>query len=467
MDRKKVPIGLVSSVSPSLCGKINEFLVRLGFTNINKCGWDDLVGANMDHFIQVFVIPVSQKNLLRRKIKPGFDIIRKMPVLGVIQDSDKNFDIDFLKYFNEFLYWPCTENEFEMRLEHLYNRFRVAPELTGDAKYLEDFIELNMVGWSPPFVQVLKQIKKIARCDAPVLIEGDTGTGKEMAARAIHYISRRRDFPFIPVNCGAIPDNLLENELFGHEKGAYTDAQCAQRGLLCQADKGTIFLDEVEAFSPKGQLVLLRFLEDLIFKPLGSEQSRQADVRIISASNRKLSSLVSQGVFRRDLFYRLDILSIELPPLSQRTGDIELLVEHFLNLYRMQYNQPNKYLHPDTLYWMEGYNWPGNVRELENMIHREFLLADGNGISMDPKTSKPEDRRKNLIDRRQNLYLAHSFNEAKKRIIDQFEKKYLTCLIRESNGNVTWAAKRAGKERRTLGKLLKKHNISKDGSISS
>lgn len=335
------------------------------------------------------------------------------------------------------------------------------------ANLLEDFIELNMVGKSPPFVHVLKQIKKIAHCDAPVLIEGDTGTGKEMAARAIHYMSRRRDFPFIPVNCGAIPDNLLENELFGHEKGAYTDAQCAQRGLVCQADGGTIFLDEVEAFSPKGQFVLLRFLEDQKFKPLGCERSRQADVRIVSASNAKLLNLVSQKKFRRDLFYRMDIMSIELPPLSRRTGDIELLAGHFINKYRLQYNQPDKYLHPETLCWMKKYRWPGNVRELENMIHREFLLAERPDIRVNPNIKPSKDRRKNTLDRRQDHFFYCSFNEAKKKVVDQFEKNYLTWLIKESDGNVTWAAKFAEKERRTLGKLLKKHNISKDGSINT
>jgi transcriptional regulator with PAS, ATPase and Fis domain len=335
----------------------------------------------------------------------------------------------------------------------------------GLAKRLEDFVDLNMVGASPPFVHVLKHIKKIARCDAAVLIEGETGTGKEMAARAIHYLSDRRGFPFIPVNCGAIPDNLLENELFGHERGAYTDAKNAQDGLVWQADRGTIFFDEVETFSPKGQFVLLRFLEDLIFKPLGSEKLRKADVRIMAASNTKLRDLVNQGAFRKDLFYRLDIMSIELPQLSRRTGDIELLAEYFLNKYRLQYNQPDKKLSPEMKQWMISYSWPGNVRELENFIHREFLYEDGPVINICQRISQPEERRINGPDRRQKLFLDCSLSEAKKKMIDQFEKKYLTRLIREVDGNVTKAAKLAGKERRTLGKLLKKHNIRKDGTI--
>ena len=456
-----MPIVLVSTFSPAFCGKFNKILVRLGYTDIDTFGWDDLLKANKDHLNKVFVIPLSHKNASRQKMQLAFKRIRKMPVLGVIQVHEKNFDIDILIYCNEILCWPCSENEFALRLNRLCAMGGMIPDSTSDTKLLEDFIDLNLVGNSPPFLHVLKRIKKIAYCDAPVLIEGETGTGKEMAARAIHYMSVRRDFPFIPVNCGAIPDNLLENELFGHEKGAYTDAKWARRGIIDQADRGTIFFDEIEAFSPKGQFVLLRFLEDQIFKPLGSEQPRQANVRILSASNTNLLEMVSQEKFRRDLLYRLDIMSIELPPLSQREGDIELLAEHFLNKYKLQYNQPDKYLHPEMIRWMKGYSWPGNVRELENMIHREFLLADGPSIEMDQEIIPQKDRRKNMLDRRQNLYLGHRFNEAKKKMIDQFEKKYLTWLIKESNGNVTRAAKRAGKERRALGKLLKKHNIPK------
>ena len=461
MDRKKVPIVIVRSFSPSFCETLNEMLVRIGFTGIETMEWDGLLDADVEDVSKVYVVPVSQENDPGRNLKPGFETIRKMPVLGVIQDHEKNFDIDFLKYCNEILCWPCSDNEFALRLERLCAMGGMTPDVTRDTCLLEDFIDLNLVGSSPPFLHVLKQVKKIARCDAPVLIEGETGTGKEMAARAIHYMSRRRDFPFIPVNCGAIPDNLLENELFGHEKGAYTDAKWAQRGLINQAERGTIFFDEVEAFSPKGQFVLLRFLDDQVFKPLGSEQSRQANVRILSASNTKLLDMVSKGEFRRDLLYRLDILSIEMPPLSQREGDIELLAGHFLNKYRLQYNRPDKYLDPEMIRWMKGHSWPGNVRELENMINREFFLADGPSIKMSQEIIPQKDRRKTILDRRQNLFLGYSFSEAKKKIIDQFEKKYLTWLITESDGNVTRAAKRAGKERRTLGKLLKKHNIPK------
>ncbi|MCJ7603253.1 MAG: sigma-54 dependent transcriptional regulator [Desulfobulbaceae bacterium] len=334
---------------------------------------------------------------------------------------------------------------------------------TKDPKMLEEFIGLNMIGNSPPFLHVLRQIKKIARYEAPVLIEGETGTGKEVAARAIHYLSERRDYPFIPVNCGAIPDNLLENELFGHEKGAFTDAKTGQEGLIRQAEGGTLFLDEVEVFSPKGQIVLLRFLQDQQYRPLGSSLTRRADVRIIAASNVTLSDMTDKGAFRQDLLYRLNIMLLKMPSLSQRTGDIEMLAKHFLDRYKLQYGLPGKVLHPETIQWMLSYHWPGNVRELKNMILRELLLTNGPSIKLKKSDLVYKDRRKNMLfDRRNNLFADVSFNEAKTQIISQFEKKYLEWLINETNGNVTQAAKLAGKERRAFGKLLKKYGIVKD-----
>ena len=461
----KVPIVLVDSASSYFLGESHEILSRSGYTNIEIAGWDNLRCEDIDQCMKVIVIPFDYRSTSSEKIHSVLKRIRKMPVLGVIKTHEKPND-DFLIYCSEFLCWPFSETEFALRIERLLKKYRPERNMADDVKYLEDFVDLNMVGTSPLFVQVLRQIKKIARCDATVLIEGETGTGKEMAARAVHYLSDRRDFPFIPVNCGAIPDNLLENELFGHEKGAYTDAKNAQKGLVWQADRGTIFFDEVETFSPKGQFVLLRFLEDLVFKPLGSEKLRKADVRITAASNEKLQDLVDQGRFRKDLFYRIDIMSIELPPLSQRTGDIELLAEYFLNKYKRQYGQPEKKLSPETIQWMENYNWPGNIRELENLIHRTFLLTDGPIIHMDRTVNRPKDRRINSPDRRQKPFIGYSLSEAKKKMVDQFEKKYLTRLIREADGNVTKAAKLAGKERRTLGKLLKKHNIRKNTVIN-
>ena len=329
----------------------------------------------------------------------------------------------------------------------------------------DEFVGLNLVGRTPVFLASLRKLKKCARFDAPVLIRGETGTGKEMAARAIHYLGERRDHPFIPVDCGAIPDNLLENELFGHERGAYTDARQSQRGLVAQAEGGTLFLDEIDALSNNAQVTLLRFLQSREFRALGSQSTAVADVRVIAASNADLAELVSAGQFRQDFFFRIDVLSFELPPLRQRRDDIELLARHFLEYYTKQYNQAAGSLHPDTLRCMRDYDWPGNVRELENFIHRELLMCD-NGVISNVLLAqlKPSDAAGDSLthsDIALDISLDISMKEAKSRLIQEFERKYLRWLMAKSCGNVTRAAKIAGQERRALGKLLRKHGIDK------
>ena len=328
----------------------------------------------------------------------------------------------------------------------------------SERKMLEEFSSLKLVGRSPTFLQVLNLIKRVAQCDAPVLIQGETGTGKEMAARAIHYLGARRDQPFIPVNCGAIPDNLLENELFGHERGAFTDAKAVQVGLVAQAYGGTLLLDEVEVLSTKGQVALLRFLEDQEYKPLGSKGLKKTDVRIISASNADLQTMVKRGDFRSDLLFRLNVLFVAMPPLRGRPGDIELLATHFIRQCSAKYNAPMKALHPRTLAWMKSHDWPGGVRELENFVHRGFLISDGAVIDLPNNVDENAAQGISSDDAETPPFDTH-FNHAKAKVIVEFEKQYLMWLMAETNGNITRAAKQAGKERRALGKLLRKHGI--------
>lgn len=324
----------------------------------------------------------------------------------------------------------------------------------------------NIIGRSPAFMEMARLILKIGECDAPVLIEGETGTGKELASRAIHYLGSRRDSPFIAVNCGAIPDTLVESELFGHQKGAFTDAKESRSGLITQAYGGTLFLDEIENLSAKGQVTLLRFLQDQHYSPLGSRTDEKADVRIITATNVDLEKLVEKGGFRQDLLFRLKILLLELPPLRERHGDVELLAHHFIRQFSAKYGKPAVLLQSDTASWMNSYAWPGNVRELENLIHREFLLAEGQKISIKckangkRKTNAAEQRKS--LDRRLAQFVNCDFSTAKAAAIEDFEKKYLCNLLSLAHGNVTLAAKMASKERRALGKLLKKHGIVKN-----
>jgi two-component system, NtrC family, response regulator GlrR len=284
----------------------------------------------------------------------------------------------------------------------------------------------------------------VARCDVPVLIEGETGTGKELAARAIHYLSQRRNHPFIPVNCGAIPDNLVENELFGHERGAFTDAKETQIGLIGQAEGGTLFLDEIETLPAKAQAALLRFLQDRQYRPLGAKRSRQADLRVIAASNTDLDKLVSHGAFRQDLMFRLKIMWITLPPLRERAGDALFLAEHFLQQFCIEHELGPITLHPLTRDWIQRHCWPGNVRELENCILRELLLTETDQIQFGGSTP-PRDRRAVTADRRFHNALAGRMR-----------------VLEATGGNVSEAARRAGKERRAFGKLLAKYGIARN-----
>ena len=362
----------------------------------------------------------------------------------------------------EFLIWPCSESELSLRLRRLGERWGIHAEKPADSGLHDEFLGLNLIGRSPAFIEVLKFIKKVACYEAPVFIEGETGTGKEMMARAIHYLGPRHRYPFIPVNCGALPDNLVENELFGHARGAYTDAKQDQPGLIDQANGGTLFLDEIEALSEKGQVALLRFLQDKVFKPLGAKAEKTADVRIIAASNMSLQKMVEAGCFRQDLFFRLNVLSMSLPPLRERGADIEILAEHFMEKYRRIYDLVGKFLKPETLARMKRYDWPGNVRELENAVHRAFLLAEGSVVKVEQEIGGEGERRHHVADRRKQSGFHESFGDAKAKMINDFERRYLCWLMAETGGNVTQAAKRAGKERRALGKLLTKHGINKE-----
>ncbi len=299
---------------------------------------------------------------------------------------------------------------------------------------------------------VSRQIEKIGRNSASVLIEGETGSGKELAARAIHARSDRRDGPFVAVNCGAVPDGLIETELFGHGRGAFTDAKDARAGLVAQAERGTLFLDEADTLSPKAQVSLLRFLQDLRYRPVGTSVEIAADVRIIAATNQDLQQLVDDGQFRSDLRYRVSILYLWVPPLRGRPGDIALLAEHFIRFYSDKYGVSSKRLHPDTLVWLKRYDWPGNVRELENWIHRELLLADGEEIGAAADLAR-------VAAPRAPRAPAGDLRTAKAQALAEFENAYLASVLAESRGNVTVAARLAGKERRTFGKLLKKYGI--------
>lgn len=373
--------------------------------------------------------------------------------LGVFVDSTGPWDRQLLASCREFVGWPCAAEELKYRLERLRARTAILPP-TESAAAGREFIDLNLIGRSPAFLHALATIRKLTCCDVPVLVEGETGTGKELVARAIHYLGPRRDHPFIPINCGAIPETLIESELFGHERGAFTDAREAREGVITQAEGGTLFLDEVDSLPLKAQVTLLRFLQDRQYRPLGASRARMADLRLIAATNSDLNEQIRLGRFRLDLLFRLNVLSLKLPPLRERAGDIRLLAETFLARYTSVYRRPQLKLHPTTIAWMEKQPWLGNVRELESFIQRALLLSDPSAttVRVDPLHTDAETSVSPCA-------LESSFHSAKRHMIHEFEKAFLCRALAEGGGNVTSAAKLAGKERRAFGKLLKKYEI--------
>jgi DNA-binding NtrC family response regulator len=291
-----------------------------------------------------------------------------------------------------------------------------------------------------------------------VLIEGETGTGKELAARAIHYSGPRSAEPFVPINCGAIPENLVESELFGHVRGAFTDAREARSGVVTQAEGGTLFLDEIEALGARAQVALLRFLQDLEYRPVGSSSSRRANVRVLAASNVDLSILARQGSYRQDLLFRLNVLKLELPPLRERGDDVMLLAESFSARYCKRYGMAAMRLDPDTLARLRAYDWPGNVRELENMVHRDLLLNEGERLRLNvPLLDAPVSEDACLVEGDSGSVI--DFRQAKADAIAQFERSYLSRLLAATEGNISMAARLCGQERSRLNKLVRKHGL--------
>jgi DNA-binding NtrC family response regulator len=322
----------------------------------------------------------------------------------------------------------------------------------------EQLARSSLIGQSEAFQRTVRLIHRVATCDATTLIEGETGTGKEVTARAIHYLGARSQCPFIPVNCGALPDGLLESELFGHERGAFTDAKLQRPGLVAQAEGGTLFLDEVETMSPRAQVVLLRFLQDQKYRPVGGRSVATANLRVIAASNAALVELADRGVFRHDLLFRLRILEIRLPPLRERPGDALLLARSFLERLSRVHQRPAKTLHPDTLAWFESYSWPGNVREVESLILREFLLGDGDEIRIHDARG-PGERPPDTSSGEEEVLTSRGFREAKARAVAAFERSYLCQLLARAGGNISLAARISGKDRSALNRLVRKYRL--------
>lgn len=318
----------------------------------------------------------------------------------------------------------------------------------------------NIIGRSPQMQLVIEMARKVAPTDANILLRGESGTGKELLARAIHASSRRAHGPFVPIDCAALPETLLESELFGYEKGAFTGAHKTKRGLLELAHTGTVFLDEIGELPSSLQAKLLRTLQEREFRRLGGERIISVDIRLISSTNRDLEREVAKGRFREDLYFRLKVVEIELPPLRARVGDIPLLAAHFLEKYRSQYQKPVRGLAPEVLEVLQAYSWPGNVRELENTIERAVALAEQEMIQL---SELPD-----YITYRSSASLMDAssgtppLDVIRQKSAEAVQKPYLIQLLRRHKGNVSEVAKEAGTNRKMIYRLAKRFSIDID-----
>ncbi|HJX28248.1 MAG TPA: sigma-54-dependent Fis family transcriptional regulator, partial [Thermoanaerobaculia bacterium] len=325
----------------------------------------------------------------------------------------------------------------------------------------------GIVGQDPRMVEVLKLVAQVADSEATVLIQGESGTGKELVARAIHFNSRRRDKPFLAVNCGALPENLLESELFGHMRGAFTGAVRDHPGWFERAEGGTLLLDEVGELTPPLQVKLLRVLENGEYSRVGSTQIRRADARIVAATNRDLEELAREGRMRRDFLYRLNVVEVRLPPLRERRSDLPLLIRHLIEqqVSRHGRHRGPKHLAPDTEQRLLAYDYPGNVRELQNVLQRAVLLSEGETIEVRhlPEAlqgGRPAAAQLGTTESEDDaLPLGEGFRAAKQRLVERFERDYLTRCLREARGNISQAARLAAIDYKNFYTKLQQHGI--------
>lgn len=359
----------------------------------------------------------------------------------------------------DFIAKPFSIDHFRITVERALGQIQLKEENRNLKTQLQEAYQFNnIIGSSPAIQEVFETILKVAKSEANIVILGESGTGKDLAARSIHVNSRRSKNSFVAVDCVALPDQLLESELFGYEKGAFTGANTSKPGLIELAHRGTLFLDEIGDLGINLQAKLLRVLQERQFRRVGGTRIIEVDIRVVAATNRNLEAMTKEGEFREDLFYRLSVISLTLPPLRERIGDISVLARHFCSQFSISQGKRLE-ISPNALKILRSWNWPGNIRELKNVMERAVTFAEKNTIEV-------KDLPAYLISQSQGLPMdlqeSLSFAEAKKEWISQFEKKYLTDILAKHSGNVSRAAREAGIDRRSIYRLLAKYGINAD-----
>jgi len=373
-------------------------------------------------------------------------------ILTAVNEVSRAVEVTKLGAY-DYLVKPIDQARLKTTLDRALSHGSLTDEVVRLKSELGDHYDVkNIVGSSAAMRQVYSQIEKVLSSDISIFISGESGTGKELAAKAIHYGSLRSDGPFIDVNCAAIPEGLQESELFGHEKGAFTGALATHPGKFEQATGGTIFLDEVGEMSASAQARLLRVLQERCLQRVGGTKTIELDVRVVSASNRNLEQMVSDGSFRQDLFYRLVVFPIELPPLRDRRDDIPLLVDHFIEKYARDAGKRVKGIEPTAIAALKFHDWPGNVRELENVIHRSLLVADGPEITTD-------DLPPGLGSRSGDTGVTASAPISVAMSLDELEHAAIKKALKRHAGNLSDVARQLGIGRSTLYRKLEQYGL--------
>ena len=399
-------------------------------------------------------------------VAEAINLFKEMnPLAEVLILSTKAFIRDTVKAVkagaNGYLTYPIDPSEVKLAIESAHESHTKNLELD----YLRDQF------WKPEWLDILnsrdtgmrevfKKIRAVAPTRASVLLIGETGTGKGLLARMIHIHSNRSEGSFISVHCGAIPDTLLESELFGHEKGAFTGAVRKKPGKFEIAHGGTIFLDEIGTITPQAQIKLLQVLQDGTFSRVGGEEALQTDARVIAATNADIAGMSERGEFRKDLYYRLNIFPVEIPPLRQRVEDIPQIVEVFLKKLKQRHEKNIHSVHPQVLQAFKNYPWPGNIRELENLMERACILETSDVLTPEsfPAGLFETGNAHAVLPVRDHLPLA----EARRHVVEDFERQYFKALFTRSKGRVNRAAEDAGISSRQLNKLMLKYGIQKE-----
>ncbi len=342
----------------------------------------------------------------------------------------------------EYLPKPFTKEELLKSIEKTIDKIKIK-KIQTSKEVISPYY--GLIGESAPMKVVYDLILKSSKADVPVLIVGESGTGKELVARAIHYLSQRKNYPFFPVNCSAIPETLIESELFGYKKGAFTDAKQERLGLFQAANGGTVFLDEISEISPQTQVKLLRVLQDGEIYMIGSRKPQNVNVRVISATNKDLANLVENNVFRKDLFFRLNVIRIDMPPLRERGDDILLLIKHFSSKFAKEMGKEVPFFSDKAINALKSYSWPGNIRELENVLKMIIVMSEKGKVDI---TDLPPNLKSTKI------YQAYSLQT-----LEEMEAKYIQYVLNYTKGNKTKASSILGIDRKTLRLKINKYGL--------